>query len=306
VVEARVIDRAPAQVYSELRRALRRAAHTHAPAAEQQRQANVAEARCTWVDHDGDGRSRFAAEGPTHDILRIAAAVDAVARTLDPQGTTLEQRRFDALSSMADTILDDPHLPGTRYGPPGVVLLAPTGTLARLRGEQFDHPSDPTDAEPGAGGGPGGGSGSWSDRPVELAGDGPIPAALAVELLEDAHTVVVSFDPAFRWECEHTLGREVPDRLARHLAGLHPRCVFPGCAMPTHRCDLDHVIPWPDGPTCACNLAPLCRYHHRLKTHTGWRLTLHPHPRRIEWTSPTGRSYHVHPDVDIGHHTAAA
>ena len=26
------------------------------------------------------------------------------------------------------------------------------------------------------------------------------------------------------------------------------------------------------GPTCSCNLVPLCRYHHRLKTHGGWKL----------------------------------
>ncbi len=283
-VEARVLERAPQQVYSALRRALRRAAHALAPAAEAQRQADVAADRRTEICHGGDGRSQFTAEGPTHDIFRIAAAVDAVARTFDHDERTLDQRRFDALTGMADTILDDPALPATRFGPPGIVLLADTGALARLTGEQS------ADAA--------------GNRPVELAGDGPIPDSLAIELLDAEHTTVVAFDTNIRWTCDHTGGYEVPDRLAQHLTGHHPRCVFPGCAMPAHRCDWDHVIPWPDGPTCACNLVPLCRHHHRLKTHTRWRLTLHP-DRLVEWTSPTGRTYTVSPDNDVGETQAA-
>ena len=139
---------------------------------------------------------------------------------------------------------------------------------------------------------------------MELLGAGPILDALAIELLATPHTVVVPFDPKFRWTCDHTLGYDVPDRLARRLAGWHQHCVFPGCRVPVHRCDLDHVIPWPDGPTCACNVVPLCRYHHRLKTHTTWRLTLHS-DRTVEWTSPTGRIYRVAPGLDDDEATAA-
>ncbi len=44
-------------------------------------------------------------------------------------------------------------------------------------------------------------------------------------------------------------------------------CVFPHCTRPAERCDLDHIEPHADsGVTCPCNLAPLCRGHHRLKT----------------------------------------
>lgn len=290
-VDCRVLDRAPRQAYSALRRSLRRACAVAAPAAAVERQAATTEGRRTWVEHDGGGRSRFAAEGPTHDVFRIAAAVDAVARTLDADTATLGRRRFDALASMADTVLDDPALPRTRFGPPGIVLLAEVATLARLRGEDGGF----ADTVDGA---------RTAYRPVELACDGPIHDSLAVELMEAAHTVVVPIDPAESWPCDHRLGYAVPDRLARYLAGRHPRCVFPGCAMPAHRCDWDHVIHWPDGPTCACNLVPLCRYHHRLKTHTNWRLTLHP-DRRVTWTSPTGRRYVVHPDVDVGAAAAA-
>ncbi len=70
-------------------------------------------------------------------------------------------------------------------------------------------------------------------------------------------------------------------------------CVFPGCNRDSRHCDLDHVDPFdPDGPsgqTNLQNLAPLCRRHHRLKTHGRWRYRRLPDG--YEWTSPTGRTY---------------
>ena len=52
-------------------------------------------------------------------------------------------------------------------------------------------------------------------------------------------------------------------------------CRFPGCEVPAERCDLDHTIAYPVGPTCASNLKCLCRFHHLLKTFWGgdggWR-----------------------------------
>ena len=43
-------------------------------------------------------------------------------------------------------------------------------------------------------------------------------------------------------------------------------CRFPGCEVPAQRCDFDHTIAYPVGPTCASNLKCLCRFHHLLKT----------------------------------------
>ncbi|MDP9821133.1 hypothetical protein J2S59_000942 [Nocardioides massiliensis] len=54
-------------------------------------------------------------------------------------------------------------------------------------------------------------------------------------------------------------------------------CVFPGCTTTARACDADHIDPYvpldeggPPGQTHLGNLAPLCRSHHRLKTHMGW------------------------------------
>ncbi len=57
-----------------------------------------------------------------------------------------------------------------------------------------------------------------------------------------------------------------PARLAHLVRTIHSTCVFPGCSVPARRCDLDHRHPHErGGPTCSCNLIPLCRAHHRLK-----------------------------------------
>jgi hypothetical protein len=77
-----------------------------------------------------------------------------------------------------------------------------------------------------------------------------------------------------------------PARLQRFLAVRAPRCEWPGCGARAARCDLDHDVPWPEGPTCACNLGPLCRRHHRVKQ-LGWHKQRTQHG--VHWTSPTGR-----------------
>ena len=48
------------------------------------------------------------------------------------------------------------------------------------------------------------------------------------------------------------------------------------------------------GPTATSNLAALCRFHHRLKTHSAWhhRMT---QPGVFEWTSPHGHRFHRDP-----------
>ena len=66
------------------------------------------------------------------------------------------------------------------------------------------------------------------------------------------------------------------------------RCRFPGCSIAARFCDLDHVRPWPTGPTTDTNLLTLCRRHHRTKQAPGWRVHLAP-DGTTTWTDPTGR-----------------
>jgi hypothetical protein len=69
----------------------------------------------------------------------------------------------------------------------------------------------------------------------------------------------------------HVEAYEAPDRLKEQNALVDVHCVFPHCTQPARRCDTDHAVPYAaGGATCSCNTAPLCRRHHRAKTHGGW------------------------------------
>jgi hypothetical protein len=87
-----------------------------------------------------------------------------------------------------------------------------------------------------------------------------------------------------------------PPMSLQHLIRVRQqRCAFPGCGRPAARCDLDHTVPYDlGGRTCECNLAPLCRRHHRTKQAHGWWLE-QPCPGVLTWTTPSGRQYRVGP-----------
>jgi hypothetical protein len=96
----------------------------------------------------------------------------------------------------------------------------------------------------------------------------------------------------------HVDAYEVPDRMAEAATLIDHTCVFPwctrparGCAPDEHDADCDHIDPYDSGgPTCSCNIAPLCRRHHRWKTHSAWSYT--PLERGTYlWTSPHGYQY---------------
>ncbi|WP_265442999.1 HNH endonuclease signature motif containing protein [Flexivirga meconopsidis] len=83
-------------------------------------------------------------------------------------------------------------------------------------------------------------------------------------------------------------------RLARFVRARDQHCRFPGCTRPAKLTDLDHITPYPDGPTAAHNLQCLCRHHHRAKHETGWQVTMTP-DGVCTWTSPGGHTYLTHP-----------
>ncbi|TGN64275.1 HNH endonuclease [Nocardioides eburneiflavus] len=94
--------------------------------------------------------------------------------------------------------------------------------------------------------------------------------------------------------------RKVPATIREHVILRDRTCVFPFCSRPARRCDVDHIIPWDNdahaegrpqpGPTTTSNLACLCRFHHRLKTHSPWRYAM-VEPGVFAWTSPHGHRY---------------
>ena len=76
-------------------------------------------------------------------------------------------------------------------------------------------------------------------------------------------------------------------KLARLVRARDGTCRYPGRATPAQRCDLDHVIAYPAGPTTAANLQTLCRVHHGFKHHGGWTVSMTP-DGVCTWTAPNG------------------
>jgi hypothetical protein len=151
-----------------------------------------------------------------------------------------------------------------------VTALNPDGTAAAHGCIPGRHP--PRDAGPP-------GTGPPRTRPPSL---GP-PGILATPLT-----------PITRGPCDHAHGQVGyhPSRTLVHLVrARNTTCTAPGCTRPAVRCDLDHTTAYDQGGrTCECNLAPLCRHHHRCKQAERWRLE-QPEPGVLVWRTPAGRTY---------------
>jgi len=118
----------------------------------------------------------------------------------------------------------------------------------------------------------------------------------------DAQVVVRPVIDLF--ECTRTASDQVTGAIAEQVALRDRTCVFPWCTRPARRChpddaanreepscDGDHVVERArGGPRCSCNIAALCRRHHRLKTHSPWNYLV-LHPGTYLWTSPHGYQF---------------
>lgn len=133
------------------------------------------------------------------------------------------------------------------------------------------------------------------DRPAEFDGFGPLHPDIARDLAARAggwsrlfldRTGMVTATDAY----------SPTEAMRRHLRARDQHCRFPGCRMPTQRCQIDHNHDHArGGPTANDNLSHLCLGHHALKhpdIDGRYRWTARQRPGGdIEWTSPLGRTY---------------
>ena len=133
-----------------------------------------------------------------------------------------------------------------------------------------------------------------AENPAMLSDYGPIPASVARALAADGKWRRFVVDPVSGSLLDY--GRETyepPQALREFLMARDQVCRFPGCRRPGHLTDIDHSQSWESGgATSAANLGLLCRRHHRMKTHGGWKLESHP-DGSCTWTSPNGKVHHV-------------
>ena len=138
-----------------------------------------------------------------------------------------------------------------------------------------------------------------AENPGQLSGYGAIPASLARSLASDGKWRRFITDPTTGALLDY--GRESyepPQALVDFLLARDRTCRFPGCRAPARLSDLDHAQSWESGgETSAQNLGSLCRRHHRMKTHGGWKLESNSDGSCM-WTSPEGKIYSV-PSRDV-------
>lgn len=134
-----------------------------------------------------------------------------------------------------------------------------------------------------------------ADEPGHVPGYGPVPAPIARHLLAHADTWRRFLTTDSTLTDAGTTRYRPTDALRDLITARDQACAFPGCTVPATHADLDHTTPYDGTNTTPDNLRPLCRRHHRVKTHhPGWQLRTGPHGP--EWTTPTGHRHHTPPE----------
>ena len=281
LVERAVLPGAAGQNVPALRRALARAVIDADPAAAGECADHANSERRVVFTPAPDGMSELWALLPAEGAIRAKAGLDALATAARSPGDdrSADQRRADALIDLLSAGVSEPvgavgpaAPPGARAGrAPEVVVTVSLETLLGL-----------------------------ADDPAHLAGYGPVLADIARDVaargtwrcavVDGTHGTLLGLGRA-TFTPEYRPGSPLAD----HITVRDRTCTFPGCHQPARRCDNDHRTPHPKGPTCECNVAALCRHHHRLKHRAGFGAGLsddpsHP-PGSVIWTTPTGRTY---------------
>ncbi|MGI8880317.1 MAG: DUF222 domain-containing protein, partial [Jatrophihabitans sp.] len=272
-VEDRVLERGAEQTLAQFRKSVTRAVLLLDPAGEAEKHADALAERRVVCTPEPHGMSSVWAYLPTDGAACLMTAIDSLAceavfgKGGDPR--TADQRRADALVTMAEAILDDPHLTRRHGARPAVQLTVAASTLLGL-----------------------------DEQPGELAGYGPIPAQTARRIAQDDTGTWrrLITDDHGRLIDYGTQTYRPPARLAAFIIARDQTCTFASCTRPAVACDLDHLRSAKDGgPTCEGNLHPLCRRHHRCKHEAEWLPERQPDGSTI-WTSPTGHQFHTRPD----------
>ena len=266
---------APLLTVPQLRARIRRAELALNPAAAAIRHQRARSERRIELHPARDGMGWLNAYLPADDAAAVYITLTALADAAPPgDARAVDARRADALVDTVTRYLDAGECPDGRPLPrrhgrrPHLNVTAAATTVLGL-----------------------------DDLPGDLSGYGPIPASMVREiasrslwrpLLVDAESGVLISVGSGKYRPATALTQAV---LTRDVT-----CTFPGCRVPAQRCDIDHIEPYdPERPavdqTIETNLQPLCRHHHRLKTHGGWTVFRERRTGASVWTSPTDRRY---------------
>lgn len=264
----------------------------------------------------------------TPDAALLHQAIGSLIHSVcDDDPRTLAQRRADAVGALAARATRLPCRCGSPDCPAGSgddevaarfvihVLTDPSALGAQpddaMHGDRSDGPD-----EDGPSDGPDGGGPDPDDLPpcpeppgpppaessppdpvrpaaaliAELPRGGVLPAASVADLIARGATVrsLTAADAVAN-------GYRLPASHDRFVRARDITCRFPGCDRPAVGADIDHIIPWPAGPTHPSNNSCKCRKHHLLKTFwPGWTERQEP-DGTLTVTTPAGVSYTTKP-----------
>lgn len=253
------------------------------PELAQERAAAASDRRGVWCEDNVDGTTSINALASTPDARAFDAAVSEVAVALGALGDVapLEVRRSKALGVLADPQFSLDLLSG-HESPSG------SGTSGSVQLHVHVHYTE-------------GASEASPFGPVaRVDAVGPRSTEAVRRWVEDlAPGALVRVTPVADLTTSVRVDAyEVPARLAAQVAERDLCCQFPWCGR-QGRYDRDHITPYvamddggPPGQTETAAVARLCRFHHRVKTHSEW--TYHRTATgELCWTSPLGRTYVV-------------
>jgi len=113
-------------------------------------------------------------------------------------------------------------------------------------------------------------------------------------LMEESPPQIIDLDAA----AASVTDAYVPtDAMKAYVQARDGTCVYPGCDVPSTKCQLDHRIPFDDGgPTTPANLFSLCQRHHNIKTDRRAFYVPDPATGEIVWLFADGTYSVVEPN----------
>jgi hypothetical protein len=279
-IEERAISHAEFHTPSQVAQKVRTAIAKFAPEAFEEVVERARDSRRVNCYNDIDGMSTVVAILPAEDAQTVMKAIEAfIIRSdrTDSQGShsngdrinlkdsrSADMKRADALTAIAGFALASKSEDVALHRRP--ITINVTIDLPTLLG--------------------------LSENPGQLAGYGAIPASVARALASDGKWRRFITDPQTGVLLDY--GRQMyepPQGLIDFLIARDRTCRFPGCRRSAALSDLDHAQSWEDGGTTSLdNLGALCRRHHQLKTHGGWKIESRS-DGSCTWTSPLGKIY---------------
>src|SRR4051794_9540178 len=220
-----------------------------------------------------DGMGDVITHGPIEDAVLFKTGVDAYAAAAKQCG---DQRPIGVIRAEAPTKwasdylrgLADGHVPRSAGRPLEIAITLPLRSALGL---------DPL--------------------PGEVPGLGIVPREVIAKLIRDElpklRLMVIDEHTGRLLHRAETSYRPTPDQVAQ-VRATYVFSVGPGSQILATRCDIDHAIPHPTGPTQIGNLIPFDRPNHGHKTRGSLSVTVDDSDT-VHVTSALGQTRTVHP-----------